>query len=769
MSIRSAHVSPAVALLAAWVAIIAGGSAQEKPPVPAAPAGAVAPLPEETEVLALGAKELDGYAALCFKNGFPKRAREVWLEVIGEYAADDEAARKALGFYRHGEVWQRDGKFEYPEHEELNVAVARMLESRWGPLAQRLGEAHRALAAQLATAGKPERSSYHVQRALRFLPEDAKVKATAGLGQLEGIIGSPLDLEILRRSRLMDRAITRLTEQQFASSVVEDKNPILDKGGMPYVTVKSDNFLVYGDWEPAVLQQAAAWAERSLLFCGEAFAGYDGFPSRGPQTRKFAFFQKKETWIGLVRANESVIGKDQVEFTVQNTASQMIKDVQTCGAEQVDSVYDYAVRRVAQGYCGVGCDALQEGLGHAVVGMFFGRNLWFSVGQQKKEGTVAGKREEQKLLLPDMETWKELATELAWAKTGTPAARLPLLKAAQFPTDGRIKAWSFCDYLLRADPVLLRQLDRTAAKARTENDVLGLFQEYAGQPLQHVEDRWRRFWTEDGALKQAILQKSTPLEAASKEAPAWLEQFNNARKALGGAPVGWSSQLSTDCKQHVDYLKANKDLRGPEHEHTQVAGKPGFSNAGRTFAQQAVVWTRDKEPKKAIETWLLLPGFRDALLNRNIDTAGIYAEGGIVVLDAVRGRAPSDSATTAIYPVANQGARAKDPVPGAVDVELLGPEVKNLLRKNQREKQKQIGLPLSLHLYHAAKDGVTCAVTAQGAPVPGWLVKGDGTIRRTSAQGLWVFYPEEPLKRGVDIKVSWTWPGGKADVTFIAN
>ena len=66
-----------------------------------------------------------------------------------------------------------------------------------------------------------------------------------------------------------------------------------------------------------------------------------------------------------------------------------------------------------------------------------------------------------------------------------------------------------------------------------------------------------------------------------------------------------------------------------------------------------------------MEDWFLLPGFRDAILNKNIDTVGIYCEGGIVVLDCVRGRAPAaaNSMTSAFYPVANlKGGRQKDPV-----------------------------------------------------------------------------------------------------------
>ena len=127
-------------------------------------------------------------------------------------------------------------------------------------------------------------------------------------------------------------------------------------------------------------------------------------------------------------------------------------------------------------------------------------------------------------------------------------------------------------------------------------------------------------------LKKAVVGKTTPLEATSRDASAWLEQLNRWREQLGGKAVGWSSQASVACKEHVEYLKANKDQRGPGKEDTQLAGKPAFTAAGRSFAGKALVWTRDKDPKKALEQWLVLPGYRDVLLNRNLDTVGIYVD-----------------------------------------------------------------------------------------------------------------------------------------------
>jgi len=740
---------------------MAAGLAQEKPPA--------RPEPEEVEVLALGARELGAYAALCQKSGFPKRARQVWREVLGEYQPDDEAARKALGFVRVGTAWQRDPKYEAQDREELDAAAAQKLTARFEVVAQRLGEAHRTVALTLHAAGKQARATYHQQRTLRFLPEDGKVGAVGKLEQFEGVTGSPADLELLRRSRLMDRAVARLLAQAVAAKPVDTKDAALDAAGLPYQAVQSENFVVFGDYEVAVLQTAAAWAERALAFCGEAFAGYQGFPAHGDAARKLAFFQQKSSWLKLIEAHRSCLGDDRVEFITKNASATRVRDLHTAAPEGLDVVYDLAVRWVVQDYAGLDSDALHEGIGHAVVAMFFGRNLVFSVGQDQSGGTSSGQRQDVRLLLPDLETWRELAVEIAWAQGTTPAARLPLLKAAEFPTDGRIKAWSFCDYLLRRDPALLKHLEAAGSGARTQNVVLEAFQERSGQSLQAVDAGWRRFWTEDSAVKRAVLQKQTPLEAVSKEAPAWLEQFNRMRGLLGASPVGWSSQLSTDCKQHADYLKLNKDAKGPEQEHTQLPGKPGYSNGGRGFAAQALVW-REKDAKRAVESWLLLPGYRDALMNRNLDMVGLYAEGGLVVLDAQRGRQAGTSVTSSLFPAADQqGGRKRDPIPAAVEVDLLGPELRQLLQRHQRGKQKQVGFPLTLHLHNSAVGNVTCTVTVQGNPVPGWLVRANGAIRRTSAPGLWVFYPAEPWKKGVEVKASWTWPGGSHEVIFMAN
>jgi hypothetical protein len=746
----------------ASLAIIGVLAAQEKPAGDAPPAAA-APLPQERETLALGAKELGAFAALAAKSGFPARARQAWLEVIGEYAPDDEAARKALGWRRHGSVWQRDPAFEPAETDRLDVAAARTLEQRWQAVAGKLGAAHRTLAEQLAAAGAAERSRHHAQRALRFTPDDAKAHAAAGVRELEGIHGDEVDLAVLERSRRMARTIARLAEQSFPAPPADAKLPLLDQAGVAYGAVRSEHFTVFGDHATDTLQRAAAWAERALAFCKEAFAGYDGFPPRGEPSTKLVFLRDKAKWAEVVQKS----GVDRAEWLVANVQAVELQGVETAAAPDEPLVLDLAVRWVAQDYSGLSADALEEGIGHAVVGLCFGRNLVYSLGQQDDQHTVAGKREQKKLLLPDLATWTELAIDVAWQHDATSAARLPLLSAAEFPTDARIKAWSFCDYLLRRDPSLLRHLQRTASKARTEGDVHEAFQQSAGQSLRHVEDRWRRLWTEDSPLRRVVLGDPTPLETASRDAPAWLELWNRLRQQHGLPACGWSAAMSAPCRDHVDYLKANKDQRGPDAEHVQLAGRPGHHDAGRTFAIGAIVWTKDA--KRAADTWLLLPGYRDAIVDADLTTVGVYADGGVVAIDGVRGRERKNVVPTRPWPKSPSGGRAEAQVPAAVDVELFGSELQALLAANGAGKPKQIGCPLTLHGYDADLRDVACKVTCQGEPVRGVLVGPRRASRRTTAPGLWVFWPFAPWRRGAEVQVAWTWHSGKETVAFVAQ
>ncbi|MCA8951968.1 MAG: CAP domain-containing protein, partial [Planctomycetes bacterium] len=615
----------ALASLSIFAALPAQGNPRSQ-----LPASAPEPEERETRIFELGRQELGDYAKQCVEKGFPQLARDAWFEIVGEYAPDDAGVRRSLGLYRHGSLWKVDPKFVAPLRDELDTGAAKALARRFEAVARKLGQVHRATAELLAGNTKAARAEYHFQRALRFLPADGRVAEASGLQQFEGVVGTATDLEILRRSRLMERALAELVQQRFEVERTADKHPLLDRGGMPYTCCRSEHFTIYGDWPPEVLEQAANWAERALAFCEVAFADQIAPGARSRNGRQFAFFKERDTWLRLIERNVDVVGHGHAVFLAEQASSGEVGELHSGGFVNVDTVYDLCVRWVTRDYAGFEADAIEAGIGHAVVGMFFGRNRVFAVGQDDEEHTVAA-RTKAKLLLPDLSTWIQLAIELAWSRTDTPANELPLLEASRFPTAGRIKAWSFCDYLLRREPRLLALLDRTAQTAGTPPAVEAEFAALAGRSLGELDLGWRRFWTEDSAIRRTVFGGSTPLEAASREAPKWLDEFNRVRAELNGPPVGWSAELSADCRSHVGYLLANRDQRGPAAEHTERAGRPGYSNAGRTFAATAVVWT-GKDPRKAMQSWLELPGYRDAILNSNVDVVGLYVERGVAVL-----------------------------------------------------------------------------------------------------------------------------------------
>src|SRR5690606_27307191 len=88
--------------------------------------------------------------------------------------------------------------------------------------------------------------------------------------------------------------------------------------------------------------------------------------------------------------------------------------------------------------------------------------------------------------------------------------------------------------------------------------------------------------------------------------------------------------------------------------------------------------------------------------------------------------------------------------------------VQALLTKHGHGDKKVLGYPISLHFGATGalprdRESFRCNVSVRGTPIEGIVHVADGgSNRRTSAPGLVVFYPLEPLKRGNVIDVTWT-------------
>jgi hypothetical protein len=720
------------------------------------------------------ADALHKYAASAMKSGFPQVARRVWLMLLSEYQSDHAEARAALGYQRVGNSWGLDPKFSFPKNDNPDAKVAKHLQDEWQALADKIAKAHLDMAKEYEQAGRTDMARWHYEKVIYFTPNNDAAKAALAYKPVAGLSGTDLEQTLYERSKLIENAVTEETKKDYPveERPATDTNALLDKAKVQYATVKSEFFTIRGDFELDLLKQAAVNAERALRVMRVAYEGKSGYqldPKRWPTD--WAYFKDKETYVQILNANADLMDAAELKFRVEQTAGCGLSgkgasvDLSAAGNEQ--GILDGAVRSVAQRCANFACPALQEGIGHAFVGLFFNNNRRFIVDRQEQMRTSTGEEDYDKYS-PNMDTWKDLAIESAWKLTeGTPVTRLPLITADKFPDDARIKSWSFCDYMVRRDPDLLRSLDKLKT-ATGPVDVEKKFTEAnGGLSIAQLEKEWKDFWTEASPVLKAIRDNAEPLTAVSPDAKKWLEAFNKARKELNATAVTWSASYSSRCKDHVEYLKTNAGERDAGALQREDTALTGGSHLGDMFAQMALVCTNAGKPKDVFDTWLDYPGYRDALLNERLITVGLYVEGPFLVMDAIRGvgRPPEGKGGYRAFP--ND---LKESVPTEVKVADLGPEIQELLARNGHADATVVGYPLSLHAFgtgglSGVKSSYRCQVTMDKTPIEGLVHIADGgSNRRTAAPGMVVFYPLEPLKKGRSYDAVWTFENAEGIV-----
>lgn len=721
----------------------------------------------EAKFLGDQAKLLDKYAETAMKDGFPLISKRIWLMVLAEYDTDNKSAREALGYIKTGSSWTLDPKFRYPKEDSPDPKAAKSLRGKWSKLAKKVASNHRKLAAEFKSAGRDDRARWHYQKVLFFNPDDQEAQLALEHKAVAGLTGTDLEKTLYDRSKMIEEIVGVEARKDYPVELLETRieQEFLVKAKVDYITVQSENFIIHGDFEPELLMEAARNAERAIRVMQQTFEGYNGFSSDPKRwVRTWAFFQDKDTFRQIVKANAELMTPAQLKFTVEQTSATTLISGRTAvrvGSPQNEQgVYDFSVRNVAQAYANFASPALTEGIGHTIVGMFFNNNRTFIVDRAEQLRTTSGEEDVDRFS-PNMDTWKDLALEAAWKLgEGTPAANLPLITADKFPNDARIKSWSFCDYVVRRDPGLLVTLDRLGDQGTPLQVEKAFTEKNDGESLANIEKGWKDFWTGASPVLKAIQNNTEPLTAVSPKVKEWLGEFNKARKEHSSASVTWSATYSGRCKEHVEYLLAHEDLRGADHEQTQDIGLEGGSHLGDMFAQMALVCTEAGKAKTVFKEWLDYPGYRDTLLNERLLSVGLYEDDGILVMDAIRGvgRPPQGRGGTRYFP--GPGRRS---VPISVDVADLGPELRELLDKAGHGELTKVGYPMSLHHFgigglRGNRESYSCKVTVQGTPVEGIIHLADGgSNRRTSAPGMVVFYPLKPLRKGAEIKVLWTY------------
>jgi hypothetical protein len=646
------------------------------------------------------ADRLHTFAKSAFKKGFPRQARLIWLQLLKLYSPDHAAAHAALGEVKVGKSWSPKEGFEYPLTDTGSGAAGKALYKQYESLKKALASAHRTQAQAWERAGRKDKSDYHYKMVLRWVKNDAKAQAALKHIAVGAVTGTDLEQILYERSKMIEKAVVDQTKVDYPSELVPDsKQVFLDQAGVTYKTYRSEHFTLRGDFEEPMMKEALEWAERALRVVAVAFPKDGGFNTDVKRwLRDWAYFVDNKTYQQILKAHGARI--PDLEWRLEHTSSFTFGDPQAplrighTGNRQV--LFDATVRNVAQAYSGFGSDGLREGIGHTFVGMIFNNNRLFSVDLKKQQEGTRASEEDREYHSPNFDIWKDLALEQAWRLTGgIRASQLPLCDAATFTNEQRIKAWSFCDYVMRRDPKLLRDMDRLRDK-KNPWDIEEIFDKNHDVTIAQLDKEWEDFWTGASPVMKAIKNNTPPLEAISKDATAWLKAFNEARKLQNATPVTWSSNYSARCKDHADYLKNNKTERGSAKEQQQDPMLEGGSHLGNMFAQMALVSTsaRIGSAKKMFKQWLDIPGYRDALVNNSILSIGIYSERGILVMNVVSGLGTPKKRYRGYrsYPRKRQ-----EGIPTKVAVEDLGPELLALLLKHGHEKLKTVGYPLTLH------------------------------------------------------------------------
>ena len=701
------------------------------------------------------ADKLNKFAQQAFDKGFPRQARLIWLQTIKLYDPGSEDAHKGLGHVRAGNSWAPNPDFEYPLDDTGSSKDGASLFKAYEKLKEDLASGHRRQAQKWAKADRTDKANEHYGMVLRWVKDDREAQEALEHRDVGGVTGTELEQTLYDRSKLIEKAVNEQSSVDYAVDKVDSKAQVLDRAQVPYVSVRSEHFLLHGDPDQEeFLKQALVWAERTIRVCQAAF------PWQVRVGGEWAFFTGKDTYKQVLRANADMV--PNLEWKLENTSTSGVGNVVVGATGSVQVLYDACVRNVAKAYSQFRSDALSEGIGHTFVGMMFNNNRLFAVDLEKQQGTTASE-EDREYTSPDFDVWKTLALEMAWKMTGGVAAiDLPYVEAAAFSNEQRIKAWSFCDYMMRRDPGLLKKLDELGMAQRQSGqkrplDLAAAFEE-SGATVAQLDKEWEDFWTEATPVLQAIRNNTPPLSAISKGVEKWLAALNEVRAANNAAPVTWSSNLSTRCMEHAEYLKANKDERGPASEHRELADLGG-SHLASMFAQMAVVETRAKigKAEDMFEAWMTIPGYRDALVHDFLRSVGIYTEGDILVMNVVSGLGAPKSRKSGYLCHPWQNATG---IPAEASVADIGPELEALLEKNGRGGQKTVGYPLTIHFGQSVQGDRTSyrcnAVDARGNRIEGAILLDSGTIRRSTAPGMVTFYPFEPLPRG-KVAVNWSW------------
>ena len=114
---------------------------------------------------------------------------------------------------------------------------------------------------------------------------------------------------------------------------VSDTHPFLEKAGIEYRGVRSDNFVIRGNWDEEALMEAAMFAERSYAVCKVAFEGFPGFRTQPPDSVfSYAIFDDRDIFKRVLLGNADLFEKEHLDFLLEEVGAQPDSWPEACRA-----------------------------------------------------------------------------------------------------------------------------------------------------------------------------------------------------------------------------------------------------------------------------------------------------------------------------------------------------------------------------------------------------------------------------------------------------
>ncbi len=731
--------SPALALLAAVFGSAAGGVAQQD-------AAALAAQVEKDVASALLTR-----ADALSQNAQHGRATEIRRHVLQEWSPGDERALPPLGFVKVGETWKRDANKAVIEVDQKGDAkTQKKIDQEWTKIEKDLVKQLESAAKALTAASDMDRATRFYKRVLWFRPTDKNALAAIAGATFEGYTGTPQELAMLRRGRSLKQAVEFLLAWEPPMEEIAEPEPVMQAAGVPCIGLATPHFRLHGAVAPERLRLAAASAERALLLARLMFANQGGERFEPKKRYDILWTADRAAYKKVLDACRAQFTPDRLRFLQEDcdyawvqSGDKHLRLYTVANGTGDDFVQDVTARGVAQDAAGIDVEGLYEGIGHATVAILFDRTLSFFLEQPQGNTVTSWK---PKPLLPDMESWRVIAAESAWAKNDTPTARLVLVQGSKLTNEERVKAWSMCDYLVRTSPTTL--FDLAAVKTsdiRDPDAVAAAFSKRTGNQVAALDDAWRAHWGTGQALRKAMLQPPLGKKETVADARALAHAIWRARAASDCAPGGFVVAESPATQSvHAYYAAVEKH----ELQLKQLKASPKGANAlppappvPPAAIGTAVAVHEGLDNEAAVRAWMGDPALRDYLLDPGRALFAVAKGKRAMMIETFDTVAPVQKGQPKCWP--RDGQRSVPASQGAG------------------------GTPITLHFFRDIDEAqlrqIECLVRVGGQQVPGALQVLQGTAGR-GARGCVAFVPSAALPTG-DGEVEWTLPmtlrGGK--------